>query len=93
MRLASSDIVVDYERSHTAPGLLRQAPEIIARTSAKYGHSPDANAVRALLGAKEAYIKLAFDAIVERSGSIDAYLDGLGFDRAARETAIGRYVE
>lgn len=51
-----NDIVTDYERSHTDPGVLRQAPEIVARTLAKYGHSPDADAVRTLLGAKEAYI-------------------------------------
>lgn len=88
-----SDIVADYARSHTDPGLIRQAPRIIAGISAKYGRSPDVDAVRALLGVKELYIKLAFDAITDRSGSIDAYLDDLGFDQAARKAAVARCVE
>jgi len=88
-----NNIVADYVLSHTAPGLVRQGPEIIDKAFQNFGHWPDVDAVRALLGAKESYISHAFATITERSGSIDSYLDDLGFDPSSRRAVVARYVE
>jgi protein tyrosine/serine phosphatase len=53
------------------------------------GRRPSETAVRAFLGVEAAYLEAAFAAIRERSGSVSAYLAGLGVD----DRAAGRLRE
>lgn len=83
-------IVADYMVSRTAPGLIDQIPEVDHILRAQLGRAISPRVAERLLLVEEDYIVAALDAIAERHGSIDAYLDTLGFDEAGREALRAR---
>lgn len=86
MGVGWDDLLEDYLLTNTAVDLKGRAPAIAEQLRASTGRTASHDAVVAFMGVEPAYLEAAFDAIVERHGSIDAYLtEALGVDAALRD--------
>jgi len=80
-----ADIVADFMKSSSAPGLLAMAEPLAARMSKKFGRTIRPELMRRLLDVQESFLHAFFDEIEDRSGSVDAYLDSVGLDETGRQ--------
>jgi protein-tyrosine phosphatase len=79
----------DYEFTNAAVDLEKRMPKIQARMEERLSRKLDSAALRPMLGVEVDYLRNAFDAMAERHGSVDAYMNKvLGVD--ARQRAILR---
>lgn len=87
------DILADYVLTNTAGDV--EARMVAGIRTLREMRSPlDDESARIVLGVEPEYIETAFDSIVRRHGSLDAYLkDALGVDEAARERLRDALVE
>lgn len=87
-----ASIMQDYLLSRAAGA----APELRAEVGKRARHHQDADLTDALidavLGVDPAYLEAAFDAIRQRCGSVDAYLETLGVDAAVRTALQHQFV-
>lgn len=78
--------------SNEAEGLHAMAEEVRRRVRENHGHDYSPELMRHLIGVEASYLDAFFDEITRRSGSVDAYLAGVGFDQRARERALEHWV-
>ena len=82
--VSRDDIVGDYMKSATDPGLRAAAQPMAEDMSRHYGAPVDVELMRSLLKVHGRWLEAFFEEIEARCGSTDAYLDGLGLDEGAR---------
>ncbi len=84
------DILADYMLTNDPVRMERRLPFLTEAIANLAGRTPSAEAVRVAMSVEAEYLKIALDAIVERHGGLDAYLEEvLGVD-AARRAALER---
>jgi len=88
--VSREDITSDYMKSRDAPGLRAMAEPAARKMTERFGFPVTVDLMRHLLDVKPAYLDSFFDAIEQRCGAVDTYLDDLGIDEAAREMLRGR---
>jgi len=77
----------DYEFTNAAVDLEKRMPKIQARMEERLARKLDSAALRPMLGVEVDYLRNAFDAMIERHGSVDAYMrEVLGIGDAQRQT-------
>jgi protein-tyrosine phosphatase len=81
----ADDARADYLLTNVAARVEQRLPMITEALEKSLGKRPSATAVRAFLGVDASYLDAAFASITSRSGSVEAYLDGIGADAATRE--------
>lgn len=80
------DLVEDYLLTNVAVDLEARAPAIAEKLKSMTGRTAPHDAVVAFMGVEPAFLETALDAIDNRYGSVEVYLDqGLGVDAATRE--------
>lgn len=85
------DLLADYLLTNTAVDLEARAPGVARQMEAAWGVKVARDALVAFLGVEEAFLDAGFAAIVERHGSVDAYLrQALGVDADLRERIVER---
>lgn len=85
------DIMADYLLTNAAVDLERLAPTFAKQIEAMSGRKPSDDAVVAFMGVQPAFLDTAFNAINERHGSVETYLDQvIGVDEALRARIIER---
>ncbi len=83
--VGEADMIEDYLLTNTTVRLVERAPEMARKIQEMTGRTPSDDAIVAFMGVDEAYLRAALDAIRERFGSVDAYLEGaLGVDAGLR---------
>ncbi|MBN8529985.1 MAG: tyrosine-protein phosphatase [Caulobacterales bacterium] len=89
--VAHDDLVEDYLLTNAAVDLAGRAPAIAKQLHAMTGRVASDAAVTAFLGVEAAYLDAAFAVMIERGGSVDAYLEqALGVDAALRDRIVAR---
>ncbi|MBU2379892.1 MAG: tyrosine-protein phosphatase [Alphaproteobacteria bacterium] len=84
--VAHDDLMEDYLLTNTAVDLVGRAPAIAEQLKGFTGRTASHDAVVAFMGVEAAYLDAAFDAIRDRHGSVDGYLEqALGVDAALRD--------
>jgi protein-tyrosine phosphatase len=77
------DLIADYLLTNTAVDLEGMAPKVARQLEKATGRVAAHDAVIAFLGVEPVYLETAFAGIVDRHGSLDAYLEqALGVDSA-----------
>lgn len=85
------DMIADYLLTNTAVDLDGLAPKVARQLQAMTGRVAAHDAVVAFLGVEPVYLETAIAGIVERHGSVDAYLEqALGVDVALRDRIVER---
>lgn len=85
------DLVQDYLLTNAAVDLADRAPGIARQLHAMTGRVASDAAVTAFLGVEAGYLDAAFDAMVNRHGSVETYLEqALGVDAALRDRIADR---
>lgn len=85
------DMIDDYLLTNAAVDLAGRAPAIARQLEAFTGRPASHEAVVAFLGVEAAWLETALDAIAERYGSVDAYLEqALGVDPGLRDRIAER---
>jgi len=80
------DMVADYMLTNTAVDLAGRAPAIARQLEAMTGRKASHAAVVAFIGVEPVYLETALDAIADRHGSVEAYLEqALGVDAGLRD--------
>lgn len=89
--VSEADLMADYLMTNEAVRLDARIPEIRERLKRLYGREASDAAVKAFLGVEPGFLQTAFDAIGERHGSLDAYLERvLGVDASLRDRLEAR---
>ncbi|KPF81009.1 protein tyrosine phosphatase [Brevundimonas sp. AAP58] len=89
--VSGDDLMEDYLLTNTAVDLEARAPGIAEQMKAFTGRTASHDAVVAFMGVEAAYLHAAIAAMVERYGSIDAYLErALGVDAGLRDRIVER---
>ena len=88
----ADDARADYLLTNVAARVEQRLPMITEALEKSLGKRPSATAVRAFLGVDASYLDAAFASIASRSGSVEAYLDGIGADAATREAIRDRLI-
>ncbi|TNF05901.1 MAG: tyrosine-protein phosphatase [Sphingomonadales bacterium] len=88
--VSRADIMADYMKSRQAAGLHTMAEPAARKLSERFGVPISITLMRHLLDVKEVYLEGFFDEVERRCGSVDAYLDMLGMDEAARRALRDR---
>jgi len=86
------DAIADYLLTNQAARLEARAPMVAQALEQSMGRTPSDVAVRAFLGVEADYLRAALDAIAERCGSVDAYLESLGVDARRAEALRERHL-
>lgn len=85
------DLMEDYLLTNTAVDLVGRAPAIAEQLKTFTGREASHDAVVAFMGVEAAYLDAAIEAITERHGSIDGYLEqALGVDAGLRDRIAER---
>lgn len=84
------DMIADYLLTNAAVDLERRAPGIAVQLERMTGRKASHAAVVAFLGVEADFLDAAFQAMIDRAGSIDGYLQGLGVDTALRDRLAER---
>jgi len=80
------DMIADYLLTNTAVDLEARAPAIARQLEKRTGRIASHEAVVAFLGVDAVFLETALATIIERHGSVDAYLEqALGVDVALRD--------
>lgn len=87
------DIYANFMLSNESRGLHEMAQSVRARVKAAHGHDYPEELFRHMIGVEESYLDNFFGEIEKRAGSMDAYLEGLGFDERARERALAHWID
>ncbi len=88
----ADEILADYLLTNQAGNIDARIAQGAEHIRARYGPVDDVT-VRTLMGVDAAFLTESFQAIADRHGSIDAYLDAvLGVDRAAQERLRALYL-
>lgn len=83
--VSEADLLADYLLTNTAVDLQGRAPAIAAQLEREFGRTASHEAVVAFLGVEPAFLQAAWDAITDRHGSLDGYLEqALGVDADLR---------
>ena len=91
--VSEDDVFADYEFTNQAVDIEARLPRIQERMEERLARKLDAASLRPMLGVNTDYLREAFAALLERHGSIDAYLtDVLGVDAAARQRLRHRLI-
>ncbi|CAN5777112.1 tyrosine-protein phosphatase [soil metagenome] len=88
----ADDVREDYLLTNVAARVDERLPMITQALEKSLGKRPSETAVRAFLGVDALYLDAAFGSIAARSGSVEAYLDTIGADAAAREAIRARLI-
>lgn len=81
-----ADIVADYLLTNEPERFARRLPQFRELVEAQTGKTPSDEAMRIAMGVDAAYLAAAFEAIRQRFGGVDAYLEqALGVDGRLRE--------
>jgi protein tyrosine/serine phosphatase len=89
--VSEDDLMQDYLLTNTAVDLEARAPGIAEQLKAFTGRTASHDAVVAFMGVEAAYLHAAIAAVIERHGSVDAYLEqALGVDAALRDRIAER---
>lgn len=87
------DITADYLLTNSAGNIEARIAEGARHVKARYGVA-DAATVRTIMGVDPAFLEASFEAIIDRHGSVDAYLEAvLEVDAARRERLRELYLE
>jgi protein tyrosine/serine phosphatase len=90
--VSRDDVLADYLESLKAKGLIDLADRIMGQMERRFGHRPTPAVVRKLLEVREDYLNLAFAAIDEHAGSLDAYLDAAGVTAEKRDAIRANFI-
>jgi protein-tyrosine phosphatase len=86
------DAMADYLLTNQAGRIEARIANGAAHIRARYGAIDDAT-IRVLMGVDAAFLAASMEAIAERHGSVDAYLDSvLGVDAAMQDRLRGHYL-
>ncbi len=89
--VGEDDLMADYLLTNTAFDLEARAPAIAEQLKAMTGRTAAHDAVVAFMGVEADYLHAAIQAMTERYGSVDGYLDqALGLDAALRDRIAER---
>lgn len=88
--VSRDDIFADYLKSSQDPGLMAMAAALVELAHERQLAPISLPLARHLLDVKPWYLEAFLSEIEDRAGSIDAYLDAIGFDAAAREALAER---
>lgn len=86
------DILADYMLSDMAAAKAALRPEIERRFVAHGRILPDGDILDAILGVAPSYLESSFAAIAAESGSVAAYLEAIGVDRAIQRVLRDRFL-
>jgi protein tyrosine/serine phosphatase len=88
------DILADYLLTNNPERMAARAPMVAQVIQEATGRVATDAAVRAAIGVEAEYLQAAFEVILARHGSVDAYLaEALGVDLALREALEARLLE
>jgi protein tyrosine/serine phosphatase len=91
LNVSEDDLMTDYLLTNTAVDLEARAPGIAEQLKAFTGRTASHDAVVAFMGVEPAYLHAALQALRERHGSVDAYLEqALGVDAGLRDRIVER---
>lgn len=91
MGVSDADVIEDYLLTNSAVRLEERAPQVAKLLEENFGRKAADAAVRAFLGVEPEYLRTAFDAVTDRFGSVDRYLeDALGVDAGKRDRLVER---
>ena len=91
--VSRDDQMAEYMRTNDAPTLSVLAAQSVPGIEAKLGRSLDEEAVRALLGVSEDYLRTFWRVVDDEHGSLDAYIaDALGVSEPVKERLRERYI-
>lgn len=83
--VSRDDMIADYILTNDPERMARRLPLVTQAITELAGRPPSEAAVRVAMSVEAAYLETALDAIAERFGGLDAYLEeGLGVDRKRR---------
>jgi protein tyrosine/serine phosphatase len=89
--VGEDDLMADYLLTNTAFDLETRAPAIAEQLKAMTGRTAAHDAVVAFMGVEAGYLHAAIEAMTDRHGSIDGYLDqALGVNAALRDRIAER---
>lgn len=92
--VSDADIRADYELTNEAVGIDKRLPEAAAYFNQMIGKDYPADVYRPFMGVRLRYFDRAFEAINNRSGSVDIYLtDILGVDTKLQDTLRAKLIE
>ncbi len=74
--VSRDDLIQDYLLTNAAPSQAQMAPRIAKVIEKLTGKTPSDEAVRVAMGVRPEYLEIALEAIEDRCGSIDGYLEG-----------------
>jgi protein tyrosine/serine phosphatase len=87
------EIYANFMLSNQSKGLHEMAQTVRARVKQHHGHDYPEELFRHMIGVEESYLDNFFGEIEQRAGSMDAYLEGLGYDERARERALAQWID
>ena len=87
------EIIENFLLSNQAAGLVDQAETFCARLKARFGHDVPLEVMQHALSVEADYLDVFFKKLTERAGSPDAYLESLGFDAKACESAMAHWLD
>ena len=87
------DITENFLLSNQAAGLVDQAEIFCARLKERFDHDVPLEVMQHALSVDESYLDVFFQELTDRAGSLDNYLESLGFDAKARESAMVHWLD
>lgn len=87
------ELYANFLLSNESAGLHAMAEEVREKVKRNYGHEFSPELMRHIIGVEAGYLDAFFDEIRQRCGSIDAYLESIGFDERARESALAHWLD
>lgn len=92
--VAYDDMLADYLATNDPTRVERRLPMVMETIRDLTGRTPPEAAVRVAIGVEAAYLDTALQAMAERFGDVDGYLEGaLGVDAARRAALRARLTE
>lgn len=92
MGVAEDTILADFDLTNSAIDLKNNMRSAHDAFEKRYGIDVPMDVLEPMLGVHTDYLVAAFDAMCERFGSIERYLDNMGIDQATREQIQTNYL-
>lgn len=87
------ELYANFLLSNESPGLHAMAEGVRERVKENFGHEFSRELIRHIIGVEASYLDAFFDEIRKRCGSTDGYLEQIGFDERARESALVHWLD
>lgn len=91
--VSKDELYANFLLSNESAGLHAMAEGVRARVKENFGHEFPKELMRHIIGVEASYLDAFFDELEQQCGSTDAYLESIGFDGHARESALAHWLQ